>query len=116
MSAKSQINIVKIKVTKYPSLANLVKQILCVPTTSASVEQVLSHGGIVVRPHRSSLADKDFIKFYFSNATNLHLMRQNCFKLVSARKFLFLFCINNYSQKTLIDHGFMDAKNCSKYS
>ena len=56
ISAKSQTKIVKIKVIKYPSLANLVKKILCVPITSAPVERVFSHGGIVVRPHRSSLA------------------------------------------------------------
>ena len=56
MSAKSQINIVKIQVTKYSSVANLVKRALCVPVTSAPVERVFSHGGLVVRPHRSSLA------------------------------------------------------------
>ena len=66
MLAKSQINIVKIKVTKYPSFANLVKQIMCVPATSAPVKQVFSHGSIVVRSQRSSLAPKkDFIKFIF---------------------------------------------------
>ena len=47
---------VEIKVAKYPSLANLVKRILCVPATSSPVERVFSHGGMVVRPHRSSLA------------------------------------------------------------
>ena len=37
-------------VTKYSSLANLVKRILYLPATSAPVERVFSHGGIVVRP------------------------------------------------------------------
>ena len=40
----------------------------------------------------------------------MYLMRQNCFKLVSAIKFLFLFCMIYYSQKTLIDHGFIVPK------
>ena len=40
------------------SVANLVKRTLCVPATSAPVEQVFCHGGIVVRPHRSSLASE----------------------------------------------------------
>ena len=65
MSAKSQINIVKIKVTKYSSVANLVKRILCVPATSAPVEQVFSHGGIVVRPHRLSLAPERLYQTLF---------------------------------------------------
>ena len=65
MSAKSRIDIVKIKVTKYPLLANLVKQTLCVTATNAPVERVFSHGDIIVRPHQSSLARKDFMKFYF---------------------------------------------------
>ena len=43
MSAKSQINIVKIKVTKYSSLANLLKRILCILATSAPVKQVFSY-------------------------------------------------------------------------
>ena len=111
MSAKSQINIVKIKVTKYPSVFNLVKRILRIPATSAPVERVFSHGGIVVRPHRSNLAPERLHKILFLNATNMYLlMRQNCFKLVCAIKFLFLFFMINYSQKTLIDHGFMASK------
>ena len=40
----------------------------------------------------------------------MYLMRQNCFKLVSAVKFLFLFRMVNYLQKTLIDHEFMASK------
>ena len=65
MSAKSHVNIVKIKVTKYPSIVNLVKRTLCVPATSAPVERVFSHGGIVVRPHRSSLAPERLHKILF---------------------------------------------------
>ena len=57
MSAKSQINIVKIKVTKYRSVAKLVQQTLCVLAKSTPVERVFSHGGIVVRIHRSSLVE-----------------------------------------------------------
>ena len=37
-------------------------------------------------------------------------MRQNRFKLVCVIKFVFLFFMINYSQKTLIDHGFMASK------
>ena len=113
MSAKSPINIVKIKVTKSPSLANLVKRTLSVLATSAPVKRVFSHGGIVVRPHRSSSAPQRLNKI-LSLKCNEHvcpyLMRQNCFKLVSGVKFLFLFCMINYSQKTLIDHGLMASK------
>ena len=59
MLAKSQINIVKMKVIKYPSLAYLVKRILCQRATN------VSHGGIVVRPHRSSLAPQRLHKILF---------------------------------------------------
>ena len=51
--------------TKYPSLANLVKQILCVPVKSAPVERVFSHSGVIVRPHRSSLAPQRLHKILF---------------------------------------------------
>ena len=65
MLAKSQMNIVKIRVTKYQSVANLVKRTLCVPATSAPEERVFSHGGILVRPHRSSLAPERLYKILF---------------------------------------------------
>ena len=48
--------------TKSPSLANSVKRIQCVPATNAPVERVFSHDGIIVRPHRSSLAPQRFHK------------------------------------------------------
>ena len=54
-----------IKLTRYPSLANLVKQILCIPATSAPVKRVSSRGSIVVRPHRSSLAPQRLHKISF---------------------------------------------------
>ena len=63
--------IVKIKVTKYPSLANLVKQILCVPVTSAPMDLVFSHGGIIVRPHRSSLVPQRLHKVVFLKCSEL---------------------------------------------
>ena len=53
------------KSDKYPSLTNLVKRTLCVPATSAPVERVFNHGGIVVRPRRSSLAPQRLHKFLF---------------------------------------------------
>ena len=49
------------KVTKYPSVANLV----CVPVTSAPVERGFSHGGMVVRSHRSSFAPQRLHKILF---------------------------------------------------
>ena len=54
------------KVTKYRSVANLVKPTLCVPvSTSAPEERVFSHSGIVVHPHRSSLAPQRLHKILF---------------------------------------------------
>ena len=102
------------KLTKYPSLANLVKRILCIPATSAPVERVFNHGSIVVRPHRSSLAPERLHKILFLKC-NEHVFDASEL-LFSAIKFLFLFSMINYSQKTLIDHGFMHPKSCFKHS
>ena len=65
MSAKPQINVVKIKVIKYSSVANLAKRTLCVLATSTPVERVFSHGGIVARPHQSSLAPEKLNQILF---------------------------------------------------
>ena len=65
MLSKSHTNIVKIKVTECPSVANSVKRTQCDTTTSAPVERVFSHGGIVVRPHRSILAPERLHKILF---------------------------------------------------
>ena len=91
MSAKSQISIVKIKITKYPSVPNLVKQTQCVTATSAPVERVFSHGGIVVRPHRVSLAPKRLHKILFLKCNEHVFDASKLLLLVSPIKFYFCF-------------------------
>ena len=86
------------------------KPILYVPVTSAPVERVFSHGGIIVCPHRSSLAPQRLHKILFFKCSEHVFDASELLLLVSAKKFLFLFCMINYSQKTLIDHGFMASK------
>ena len=76
MSAKSQINIVKIKVTKYSSLANLVKRIRCAPAVIVSVERVFSHCGIVVHLHQSSLAPQRLHKNLFEHVFDVSELLQ----------------------------------------
>ena len=41
-----------------PALAKLARRYLYIPATSAPVERIFSHGGIVMRPHRSSLGEE----------------------------------------------------------
>lgn len=43
--------------TELPKLARLARKLLVVPATSAPVERVFSHGGIIIRPHRAKLSD-----------------------------------------------------------
>ena len=100
-------NIVKIKVTKYPSVANLVKRTLCVSATS---DRVFCHGSIIVRSHRSSLAPERLHKILFFKCSEHVFDASELLLLVSPIKYLFLLCMNNYSQKMLIDHGFMASK------
>jgi hypothetical protein len=42
---------------RYPALYQLAISLLSVPASSAPVERVFSHGGIMMRPHRAALAD-----------------------------------------------------------
>ena len=58
---------------KYPWIANLVKSILCVSVTSVPVERGFSHGGIIVRSHRSSLAPQRLHKISFLKC-NVHVL------------------------------------------
>lgn len=39
----------------FPKLTQLARKLLMVPATSAPVERVFSHGGIIMRPHRARL-------------------------------------------------------------
>ncbi|KAJ4939239.1 hypothetical protein JOQ06_028695 [Pogonophryne albipinna] len=41
-----------------PSLFKVAVKVMAVPASSAPVERVFSHGGVIMRPHRSQLSDK----------------------------------------------------------
>lgn len=42
---------------RFNLLYNLAIRVLGTPATSAAIERVFSHGGILIRPHRASLSD-----------------------------------------------------------
>jgi len=44
----------------YARLKPLIEHMFCAPCTSAPVERVFSHGGLVVRPHFARLGDKRY--------------------------------------------------------
>lgn len=48
-----------------PNIARLTRRVLIVPATSAPIERVFSHGGIIMRPHRASLGDKNLSDILF---------------------------------------------------
>ena len=41
-----------------PSLFRVAIRVLAVPASSAPVERVFSHGGIILRPHRAQMTDR----------------------------------------------------------
>jgi len=43
--------------TEFPKLFELAMKVQSVPATSASVERVFSHGGIIMRPHTARIND-----------------------------------------------------------
>jgi len=48
-----------------PSLFKVAVKVMAVPASSAPVERVFSHGGVIMRPHRSQLSDKVLTNLIF---------------------------------------------------
>jgi hypothetical protein len=57
------------KATIYPILTKMVKDILSVPASSAPIERIFSISSFLMRPHRSSLNDR--------NLQNLMILKAN---------------------------------------
>ena len=49
----------------YPRIFNVAMRVLGVPATSAPVERVFSHGGIIMRPHRARLSATNLSSLIF---------------------------------------------------
>lgn len=56
-----------------PALAKLAKMVLCVPATSAPIERVFSHGGIIFRPHRRQMSSQHLTNAIFLKCNRLRL-------------------------------------------
>lgn len=54
-----------------PALFPVASRVLSVPASSAPVERVLSHGGVIMRPHRARLADRTLSSLIFSKCNTL---------------------------------------------
>ncbi|XP_060774009.1 uncharacterized protein LOC132884202 [Neoarius graeffei] len=54
-----------------PALFPVAMKALSVPASSAPVERVFSHGGIIMRPHRARLADKTLSNLIFCKCNTL---------------------------------------------
>jgi hypothetical protein len=74
-----------------PTLFKLATRTLVVPASSAPVERVFSHGGIIMRPHRSQLKDDMVEKLIF-----LKMQHKNCLSITRLRLLLnllsFFYC------------------------
>ena len=55
-----------------PGLALLADLVLSVPASSAPVERLFSHGGIIFRPHRRRLTDEHLSEMIFAKCNRLY--------------------------------------------
>lgn len=58
--------------TRLNKLLPLALRIFSVPASSAPIERVFSHGGIIMRPHRARLGDTMLSKLIFLKCNNLY--------------------------------------------
>ena len=54
-----------------PALAKLARLVLSVPASSAPVERVFSHGGIIFRPHRRGMSDANLYELIYLKCNSL---------------------------------------------
>ena len=55
----------------YPKLARFAKKCLINPASSAPVERVFSHGGVLMRPHRAKMTDSTLSMLLFMKCNRL---------------------------------------------
>lgn len=58
-------------VSEMPALSKLALRVLTVPASSAPVERLFSHGGIIFRPHRRKMADSNLSQLIFLKVNRL---------------------------------------------
>ncbi|XP_060734585.1 zinc finger BED domain-containing protein 4-like [Tachysurus vachellii] len=54
-----------------PSLFKVAERVMAIPASSAPVERVFSHGGVIMQPHRSQLSDKVLSNLIFCKCNAL---------------------------------------------
>lgn len=60
--------------TQLPVLSRLALKVLSVPATSAPVERVFSHGGLITKPNRASLSDSNITKLILLKCNRLNTL------------------------------------------
>lgn len=58
---------------KLPNLVKMAARVLSVPASSAPIERVFSHGSIIMRPHRASMADETLTQLIILKCNRLKL-------------------------------------------
>lgn len=54
-----------------PLITRVAEHVLIVPATSAPVERIFSHGGLIARPHRATISDKNLCSIIFLKCNRL---------------------------------------------